>query len=113
MKNIKFKKSNLDSWFVSGFAEAESALSVSIYINQKTKLGWAVKDAFQIGLHSRDLQLLYKLKTFFGCGQIYIKKNQPVAFYHVASIKILINLIIPHFGIVPFVKSKGCRYNFV
>jgi hypothetical protein len=34
------------------------------------KVGWAVKPQFRIGLHVKDVSLLYRIQAFFGVGNI-------------------------------------------
>jgi hypothetical protein len=74
-----------------------ASFSVSIYRKKECKTGWNIVLFFQIGLHSKDLPLLYKIKDFFGIGNIRIESSKEVARYSVTSIKDLNNVIIPHF----------------
>jgi len=50
----------LNPWFLTGFTDAESALIISIYKDEKTKLKlkWRVSPSFSIHIHIKDLELL-------------------------------------------------------
>jgi hypothetical protein len=88
----------MNPFFVTGFANGESCFYLSIYKNNKLKLGWDVQNLFTNGLHSRDLELLLKLKAFFGgIGTIKQSKCNNLVFYTVSTVKYLKNIIIPHF----------------
>ena len=52
----------LNPWFVTGLADSEGTFTIMIDPNQKRTLGWRVQAKFQIGLHKRDLDLLFKLQ---------------------------------------------------
>jgi LAGLIDADG endonuclease len=47
--------------FVTGFCDAESSFIVSIR-DSPTKIGWKIEVKFQIGLHSKDTEILYKIQ---------------------------------------------------
>ena len=55
----------LNPWFVTGLADSEGTFTVMIDKNQKRTLGWRVQAKFQIGLHKRDLDLLFKLLQIY------------------------------------------------
>jgi hypothetical protein len=90
---------NLNPWFVTGFSDAESSFSISIYLDKRSKKRkiWIVKPSFQISLHSKDINLLEQLQTFFGCGLIVKKNKRSEISLRINSIQDLNNLIIPHF----------------
>ena len=62
---ISVQSSQLNPYFVTGFCDAESSFQVLVSKNNNSKLGWSVRSLFTIGLHSRDLALLLKIKSFF------------------------------------------------
>lgn len=57
---------SLNPYFVSGFADAESYFSTTIYKNNKLKTGYRVSSFFGIRLNQRDSFILYQLQEFFG-----------------------------------------------
>jgi len=58
-----------------------------------------------IGLHSRDLALLLKIKEFFECGIIVKNDSKNEVSFRLNSLQDLTNKIIPHFEKYP---SKSC-----
>lgn len=101
--------SNLNPFYISGFADAESCFSVIICKKKEYKIGWYVILAFIIRLHSKDIALLKQIQAFFGVGNISIGKDGS-ATYSVQSIKDLINEIIPHFLKYPLNTKKQADF---
>ena len=44
----------LDPWFVTGLSDAEGCFTMSLVKNNNTKICWAMKLSFQIGLDNKD-----------------------------------------------------------
>lgn len=64
---------NLHAQWIVGFVDGEGCFHVSIVANRTMKLGFQVIPEFVIVQHKRDIQILYALKSYFGCG--LVKKN--------------------------------------
>lgn len=62
---IKITYSNINPWFITGFADGESCFSISIIGNKKSKTGWVVKLVFKIALSQKDIYLLENIKNLF------------------------------------------------
>jgi intein-encoded DNA endonuclease-like protein len=102
MQNIKRK---LNSNWVTGFVDAEGCFYVRISRSEQHKTGWGIYLSFEIGLNSRDEDLLLQIKSFFNfAGNVY--KNKNVVKYQVRSINELTNVIIPHFEKYPLLTQK-------
>ncbi len=56
--------------WVVGFVDGEGCFHVSILRHPDMKLGYQVLPEFTVVQHERDLQILYALKRFFGCGVV-------------------------------------------
>jgi LAGLIDADG endonuclease len=94
----------LNPYFVSGFSDAESYFSTTIYKNNKLKTGFRVSSFFGIRLNQQDRHLLYQLQEFFGgIGSISIDKKVKAVKYSVDSLKDLTTIIIPHFKKYPLI----------
>jgi len=52
----------LDLLFITGFTDAEGCFTMSVVKHNNSKLGWAVRLYFQIGLHEKDKALLEQIK---------------------------------------------------
>ena len=99
----------LDPWFVTGFTDAEGSFILSISPSSRYKLGWSVTVCFQIVLHIKDIDLLYKIKEFFG-GVGSIVKYKRRCNYIVNGHSDLINVILPHFDVFPLITQKRADY---
>ena len=64
---------NLKPDWVVGFVDGEGCFYVGINRNRTMKTGYQVLPEFRIVQHKRDIQVLYALKKFFGCG--VVRKN--------------------------------------
>ena len=108
------QNTKLNPWFVTGFCDAEASFIISIYKDNRIKkrTHWIVKPSFQISLHSRDINLLLQLQTFFGSGIIVKKNNRNEISLRVNSVQDLTNLIIPHFLNYPLLSQKAADFYF-
>lgn len=61
-------------------------------------------------MHHKDIVLLKKIQSFFGVGNITIRKKDGAIFYTVQSIKDLTNVIIPHFLKYPLLSKKRADF---
>lgn len=72
---LENRKRNLNPWFVTGFADAESNFTITILRNNKLEVG-SVQARFQISLHPKDKALLENIQSYFGgVAEVFI--NQP------------------------------------
>jgi len=97
--------------WITGFSDGEASFSVSISKAKNTKTGFQVIPTFAIELHYRDIDLLYRIKEFFGVGNVYLIENKGHAVFVVGSIKDLLNVIIPHYANYSLLTIK--RVNFL
>ena len=56
--------------WVVGFVDGEGCFHVSILRHPDMRTGYQVLPEFTVVQHERDLQILYALKSFFGCGVV-------------------------------------------
>jgi hypothetical protein len=110
----------LNSNYVVGLVDGEG--SFTIYIrnpdNKKiVKRRVKAEPRFYLKLIEKDKNILYQLKNFFGCGNVYFqgdkrKNHQDCYRYEVANRNDLMNAIIPVFKKHPlnlFSKKKDFR----
>lgn len=94
----------------SGLIDGEGSFSIIIDKNKVRKLGWRVQLKFQIGLHSKDLNLLVLLQQYLGgIGSIHLTQNRDVANYSIDSIKDLTKFIL-HLEKYPLLTQKAADY---
>ena len=98
----------LNSWFITGFTDAEGCFSVSIKTDVKSKLKWRTSLIFIIKLHIKDIAILKLIKNTLMVGKIRINGINSVQFV-VESIKEL-QVIVDHFNKYPLVTAKASDY---
>jgi hypothetical protein len=103
------KNSKLNTWFVTGFADAEASFHISIIRNNKLQIGWSITPRFQIGLHKIDLNLLLQLKEFFGDIGSITKQGTDYFQYRVSAINDLF-LITAHFDKYKLITQKNIDF---
>jgi hypothetical protein len=101
----------LNPYFVSGFADAESCFSTTIYKNNKLTTGYRVRSCFEISLNQRDGFLISQIQLFFeGIGTRRFDKKSNAVKYSVDSLKDLTNIIIPHFKKYQLISQKKADF---
>ncbi len=97
-------QSRLEAQWVVGFVDGEGCFYVGINPHPQMSTGFQVLPEFTVVQHERDIQLLYALKQFFGCGVVRRNHGDRMAF-RVRNIQHLRERIIPFFEKHPL-KSK-------
>lgn len=106
------ESNRLDPNWVTGIVDAEGSFIVFVKtISSPTEnikhLVRQVQASFEISFHVRDLDLLYKIKSFFGgAGTISIPSNREAAVLKITKLDDIVNILIPHFKKYPL---KGQR----
>lgn len=91
----------------SGLIDGEGSFSIIVDKNKTRKLGWRVQLKFQIGLHTKDLNLLYQLQEYLGgIGSIHLARNREIVNYSIDSIEDL-NKLLSHFEKYPLLTQKA------
>ena len=105
---------NLDPNFVTGLVDAEGSFMVFIKLNSNnsTKLVRQIQLSFELSLHIKDIDLIYKLKSFFGeAGTIFIPSTRNDARLKITALNDIFNFIIPHFKQYPLHGMKSLDYD--
>ena len=87
---------HLEAQWVCGFVDGEGCFFVGINPHPEMSAGFQVLPEFTVVQHKRDIQILYALKKFFGCGVVRSNHGERMA-YRVRGIKHLLERIIPFF----------------
>lgn len=98
------KSSNLNPYWVTGFADAEGCFSV--ILSQRANSTWRVSVSFEINLHTKDKGILNEINNFFGVGHVTSRETRNICVFRVTKIEDLINVIIPHFLNFPLLTLK-------
>jgi len=87
---------DLNAQWIVGFVDGEGCFHIGINQNQEMTLGVQVLPEFTVVQHEVDVQVLYALKDYFGCG--VVRKNHGTRLcYRVRGHENLLNKILPFF----------------
>lgn len=116
----KGKEDKLDPYWVTGFVDAEGCFSVIIEISKEELSSlsslsslspkWKVRISFEINLHEKDKDILYKIQSFFGVGGVYHRPVKEISVYRVTNVTYIKNIIIPHFTKYPLLSKKAIDF---
>lgn len=99
---------NPGAW--SGLINGEGSFGITVDRNKTRKLSWRVQLKFQIGLHTKDLNLLYLLQQHLGgIGSIHLARNREIVNYSIDSIEDL-NKLITHLEKYPLLTQKAADF---
>ena len=110
LKNNHSNTITLNPYWVTGFVDGEGTFMISILKSKDRALGWKVTPIFAIKLGGNDLELLGRIKSFFGVGNIVIVKSDGSAIFSVKSVKDIFSVIIPHFDKYPLLTKKQADF---
>src|SRR6516164_6399920 len=99
----------LDAQWIVGFVDGEGCFHVSINPHAERSVGYQVLPEFTVVQHERDVQILYALKAFFGCGVVRRNHGDRMA-YRVRSKEHLLQKILPFFMAHPFKTKKNIDF---
>ena len=97
--------SRLEAQWVVGFVDGEGCFYVGINSQPEMKTGYQVLPEFTVVQHERDVQLLYALKQFFGCGVVRRNHGERMA-YRVRGFEHLQERVVPFFEKHPLKTKK-------
>ena len=86
----------LNAQWVVGFVDGEGCFHIGINQNSEMRLGVQVLPELTVVQHQADVQVLYALKEYFGCG--VVRKNHGTRMaYRVRGHQNLLEKILPFF----------------
>lgn len=85
-------KEKLNPYWVTGFVDGDASFTTIL-----SREFQRITLSFEISLHSKDVAILYRIKDFFGCGNVTTRSNINRSTYRVTSLKDITEKIIPHF----------------
>jgi LAGLIDADG endonuclease len=110
--NSSFESFN-EQW-LTGLIDGESSFNVSITPNKTSKLGLRVVVNFTISQERLELPVLNKILSFFNCGTIPPKLNQPnakVFEFRITGLNDLTNILFPFLDKNLLQSTKREDYN--
>ena len=93
---VRSRPQKLEAQWVVGFVDGEGCFFVGINPHPEMSLGFQVLPEFTVVQHRRDIQLLYALKGFFGCGVVRTNHAERMAF-RVRGLDQLNERVVPFF----------------
>nr|YP_010424038.1 hypothetical protein NQV51_mgp17 [Aspergillus sclerotioniger]USH57637.1 hypothetical protein [Aspergillus sclerotioniger] len=117
----KFSTSNhydINPGVWSGLIDGEGSFTIVIVKSKVRKLvpspmrgdGWRAELKFQIGLHTKDLNVLYLLQQYLdGVGSIHLASNRNIVNYSIDSIGGL-NKLVSHLDKYPLLTQKSADF---
>ena len=99
----------LEAHWVVGFVDGEGCFHVDLNVHAEMPAGHQVLPEFTVVQHERDIQILYALKAFFGCGVVRRNHGDRMA-YRVRSKEHLLRKILPFFMAHPLKTKKNIDF---
>ena len=100
---------NLHAEWITGFVDGEGCFHVGISTHGDMQAGYQVLPEFTVVQHERDVQILYALKDYFGCGVVRVNHGDRMA-YRVRKLKNLTENIVPFFMKHPLKTKKNVDF---
>ena len=85
-----------DPYWLAGFVSGEGCFFINLY-KTTTKLGFSVYLVFQVTQHSRDVELMKSLISFFNCGRYVFRPDKDHGDFLVTTFSGINDKIIPFF----------------
>ncbi len=100
---------DLEAQWIVGFVDGEGCFHVSVNRHKEMTQEYQVLPEFAIIQHKRDVQVLYALKAYFGCGVVRKNHGDQMA-YRVKGLEHLTERIIPFFEKHKLKTKKGVEF---
>ena len=101
----------LHAQWVVGFVDGEGCFFVGVVKNRSKKALYQLQPAFVVGQHVHDVQVLYALKDYFGCGRVQLpKEGDTVARWTVQKLDHLLTHVIPFFEKHKLKTKRGIEF---
>lgn len=109
--NINLININKD-WLV-GFTDGEGCFFIGVNKSEQMTVKFQVLPEFRLVQHRVDVDLLFSIQKFFGCGIVVSNKgnkSNDILEYRVRGLSNFSNIIIPFFDKNPLLSKK--KYDF-
>lgn len=86
----------LHAQWITGFTDGQGCFHVALNRNPGLRFGYQILPEFSVVQHQRDVQILHRLKTYWGCG--VVRRNHDTRMcYRVRRLHHLDTVIVPFF----------------
>nr|ABM89081.1 putative homing endonuclease [Chlamydiales symbiont of Xenoturbella westbladi] len=100
---------DLEAQWIVGFVDGRGCFHISVNRQKQMTGGYWILPEFTVVQHERDVQVLYALKAYFGCGVVRRNHGNWMA-YRVRGIEHLTEMIIPFFEKHKLKTRKGVGF---
>jgi hypothetical protein len=107
--DVQVRLMHLETQWIVGFVDGEGCFHVSVHPHAGMATGYQVLPEFTVVQHRRDVQVLYGLKAYFGCGVVRVNQGDRMA-YRVRGLEHLAQRIVPFFLKHPLKTSKNIDF---
>lgn len=94
------------SSYISGYVDGEGCFTVSISPRPSLTVGWEVRPSFSVSQNGDRSEVLFDLRSYFGCGTIRPDRSDKTLKWEVRSLPLIVERIIPHFRRYPLRSGK-------
>lgn len=101
---------NYNPHWLQGFTCGEGCFLIKVSKSKGSRLGFGVQLIFQLTQHSRDIELMESLVTFFGCGRIVQDPNYSWVNFIVSKFSDINDKILPFFNQYPVIGKKNDNF---
>ncbi len=97
---------DLNPWWVTGITDSEGNFSINY-----NKVANKISASYKVTQNEHSMDMLYKLKNYFGVGSICIDNRKENAYkFVISNSDLLVKKVIPHFDKYPLVGSKNLYF---
>lgn len=107
--SIQDKLFDMNYW-ISGFVTGEGCFFVKTSKSKTHKLHLSVGLNFIVVQNVRDLTIMEKIKSIFGCGSLTVNESSEIVRYTVSKLSDIENKIIPFLDRYPIIGEKVKDY---
>lgn len=103
----------LHAQWIVGFVDGEGCFNLDVHVKKDMRWELQIRPEFSVVQNEVDIQILYALKDYFGCGTVQVNRqdhNGTRYHYRVKSVKDLMGKIIPFFEQHPLKTKKNVEF---
>jgi hypothetical protein len=101
----------LHAQWIVGFTDGEGCFIVSVVKQSDMRMSDPWQPEFVVAQHHHDVQVLYALKNYFGCGHVQLpKEGQTIAYWRVNKLDHLLTHVIPFFEKHKLKTKRGIEF---
>ncbi len=103
----------LEAQWIVGFVDGEGCFHLDVHMNTTCRWKVQMQPEFTVVQGEVDVQLLYAMKEYFGCGSVSVNRSDATStrmMYRVKNVEDLANNILPFFEKHKLKTKKGVEF---